>query len=185
MYVSFPYDWKEMKLHWRIFTLWFCCWIKTILSVSNGDFEYFKPMNTFINECFVRRKCIVSRGKMEHGGKMEHRVFRKKVYHVCFYCYVCLISVTGQCGLIQQDQTYRRSQFLISHRHAILPYSITLMYTFGHVPGLTSLTKKVTTPGELLHRIIYLFYIYSRPFDPAKGDSVVDMSRYIEALYWG
>ena len=45
--------------------------------------------------------------------------------------------------------------------------------------------SKLQNHGELLYRIIYLFYISSRPFDLAKGDSVVDMTRYIETLYRG
>ena len=58
------------------------------------------------------------------------------------------------------------------------------MCLFARVPVSTALTK-LQNHGELLNRIIYLFYVFSRPFDLAKGNSVVDMSRYIETLYRG
>ena len=31
---------------------------KTLMNVSNGDYAFFKPRNTFINECFVKLECI-------------------------------------------------------------------------------------------------------------------------------
>ena len=31
---------------------------KTLVNVRNGDYEFFKPVSTFINECFEKRKCV-------------------------------------------------------------------------------------------------------------------------------
>ena len=43
--------------------------------------------------------------------------------------------------------------------------------------------SKLQNHKELLYGIIYFLYIFSHPFDLAKGDSVGDMTRYIETLY--
>ena len=45
--------------------------------------------------------------------------------------------------------------------------------------------SKLQNHGELLYRIIHPFYIFSRPFDLAKDDNVVDMTRDAEMFYRG
>ena len=41
-------DWDEPNL----FTF------KTLMNVGNGDYEFFKPVSNYINECFEKRKCV-------------------------------------------------------------------------------------------------------------------------------
>ena len=95
-----------------------------------------------------------------------------------------MISVTGQCSLTQ-DQTYKRLHFKYptktEFRH-IRSFWLMNWLTFR---GRLLWQSKLQNHRELLYRIIYIFYIFSRSFQLTKGDSVVDMTRYIETLYQG
>ena len=90
---------------------------------------------------------------------------------------VIMIFVIGQCGLTQQDQTYIRAHFKY---HAKTQFRhIRSFWCMNFLGFLVQLLwqSKLQNHGELLYRIIHLFYIFSRPFDLAKGDSVI-LKRY-------
>ena len=98
---------------------------------------------------------------------------------------VRVISVIDQCGLTQQDQTSRRSHFKY---HAITQFRH--FWSFWCINSLTFRGRllwrsKLHHHGERLHRMVYLFYILSRQFYLAKGDTAVDMTRNIETLCRG
>ena len=122
---------------------------------------------------------------MEHGGKMKHRVFRK----ICAMCGSIFMSACPSLASVAWHNKIKlRDDHILNttqkRNFAIFDH---LMYEFAHVLWSTvSLqTAKLQNHGELLYRIIYLLYIFSHHFDLAKGDNVVDLTRYIETLYLG
>ena len=111
---------------------------------------------------------------------MEHRVLGKSVL-----CVVLLLCPRDFRHWPVWLQTLRDDHILNTTYSAISLYSTILMYKFALIPGRLLWQSKLQNHGGLLYRIIYVLSIFSRPFDLAKSDSVVDMTRYTETLYRG
>ena len=127
------------------------------------------------------------REKMERGGGGQNGTpgVQGKMCYVWVCCYVCVISVIGQCGLPQQDQTYIRSHF-IYHTKMQFPHIRPFEYINSFIFQVRLLWQsKLQNHRKLLNKIINIFYIVSHPFTLAKGDSAIHMTDYIEMLYRG
>ena len=95
---------------------------------------------------------------MEHGDKMEHRVFMKRCAMCAFVLLLCLRDFRHWPVWFDRTRSnLKRIPLKIPRKNAITPYSIILMYKFGHGLGRLLWQSKLQNHREFLFRIIYLF----------------------------
>ena len=121
-------------------------------------------------------RCIVSRGKTEHGGKMEHRVFGKKhARRGPIFKSTWFLSSASSAAWMKMKLAIDHVFSISQKRNFTL-----LIYEFTRVLTSSALTHLVVEP---LHVVKYdyvpVVHIFAS-FDWATGDIIVDIMAFLQ-----